>query len=181
MWRAATLLAVITFAQGCVRLQHSLSDIAEEVRAEELEGEWLRHDPVWGVSDEPMRIIASAGGGARVAYTDGQGDERETKLIRVAGLTLVEDRVVLPGDANAQGCLAAKIERRGDWMAIWKFDKAVIRRFIENGRLKGKVIDGFWNDDIDITADAKEFEQFLIEHGDEVFDKQHALYSLKSE
>jgi hypothetical protein len=171
-----------------------LSEVAEEVRAEDFQGTWFRQDPNFGVDDDPVQIVASPTGGCQILDSRGPSSQIagknksipegfDVKLISAAGLTFIElgvdDSAMFPtGKPRAH---LASVERRGNWIAIRQFDEASIKQYIRNGVLKGRIAEGILIDDIVITADAKELEEFLSTHGDEVFEDRYELYQLKSE
>jgi hypothetical protein len=180
-----TLCCAVALAQGCVSIEHPLSDVADKVRAKEFEGEWLKHDPVWGISDEPTRIVATTDGGCGVpdlckASSDGV---METKLIAAAGMTFVEVKLTSAPSEDLRHATSylASIERRGDWIAIRQLDKAAVQRFIEKGELEGVVTKGIFSNSITITSQPKAFRDFIAAHRLDVFEDRYDLYQLKSD
>ena len=191
MMRLLNVVAAVSIAvlsTGCVRTSHKLSEVGETVTDDEIVGVWEKHDPIFGVR-ESDRICIEARDDGRYEMRSIDPSKAGVTPFRLVNAAdgvfmeydlhemLYEDAFKLKEkDLKATQSLMkeagflfpARWERRGEWMAQWDPDSAVVNRLIQEGKLKGHS-NGNWPLEIVVTSTAEELETCLKEYGDEIY------------
>lgn len=185
---ALTALSMAMLSIGCVRTSHQLSEVAETVTDDEIVGVWEQHDPIFGVLKN-YRFCIEAREDGRYQMRSADPTKTEVtpfRLVSAAGAIYMEFDLIdiLHEDSrklNAVDQAAAESwckdahylfpirwERRGEWMAQWDVDIAVVERLLKEEKLNGHSSSS-WPQTIGITSTAAELETCLKEHGDELY------------
>ncbi|WP_428304933.1 hypothetical protein [Lacipirellula sp.] len=186
LFTTLTALSIAMLSIGCVRTSHQLSEVAETVTDDEIVGIWEEQDSVFGPRESDHFVIQQHKNGCYRQHALDRRDESEGvfKLMKVDDVTYMECnlaewlavRGAEPSEREVQSpadlpinLFPCRWERRGEWIAIWLPDRAVLRRLLQEEKLTGRVEGGLIIDDINVTSSAEELAACLQKHSDEIY------------
>lgn len=181
---AVTAFSIAMLISGCVRTDHTLSEVGETITDDEIVGVWeSEQDPLF--KDSHRVAIKQYQDGSYLYRDLDHADEDLVpfKLIKVADMTYLEvdelewralnEKVLSEAQKEKSASQALNLfpvrwERRGEWIALWHADRTVIDRLLKEGKLTGRPADG-WLGVANITSTATELAACLEEYSDEIY------------